>query len=105
MTEEIHIESIDFWVKVVEFLQQNWALVEPAPGKGANVYFIDDNSGIFDEMKFASFDEAITGLTRNGFKRFSEDASLRTFLSPPLKPFHRRPHPNGPIYSSGRFWN
>ena len=29
MTEEVSIASRDYWFKIVEFLQENWALVDP----------------------------------------------------------------------------
>ena len=105
MTETVDIKTDDFWVKVVEMLQQNWALIEPVPGGGVCVYFIGDTSGVFDEMTFPSDGGAIKALRRNGFSRYADDEKLQSFLRPPPAPFHRQPHPNGPIYSSGRFWN
>ena len=53
MSEPVPIQSTDYWVKVVEMLQQNWALIEAAKPEGVCVYFISDTSGIFDEMSFA----------------------------------------------------
>jgi hypothetical protein len=47
MTDEVPIESTDHWVKVVEMLQQNWALIEPGPAKRVFVYFVSDASGVF----------------------------------------------------------
>ncbi len=104
MSENISIMSNDFWVKVVEMLQQNWALIEEKPDGGVCVYFIGDTSGVFDELSFPSADDAIAALRRNGFKHFADDEKLQSFLRPPEPPFHRQPHPNGPIYSSGRYW-
>lgn len=104
MKETVSIKSNDFWVKVVEMLQQNWALIEKNPEGGVCVYFIGDTSGVFDELSFQSTDEAVGALQRNGFKLFADDAKLQSFLRPPEPPYHRQPHPNGPIYSSGRFW-
>jgi hypothetical protein len=97
------IESRDYWFKIVEFLQQNWALVDPHE-QGVIVWFIGDTSGAFDEMLFASKEQAEDALRRNGFLRFAHDLEAQRFLHPPTPPFTRRPHPNGPIYSSGRFW-
>jgi hypothetical protein len=68
------------------------------------VYFFSDTSGVFDEIRFASPEEATQALQRNGFRRFEGDASASSFLRCPEPPFTRRSHPNGPIYSSGRFW-
>jgi hypothetical protein len=103
MNEEVPIQSHDYWFKVIETLQQNWALIDPDTA-GVVVYFFGDSSGIFDEMRFQSQDSAMSALQMNGFRRFADDASASAFLQCPEPPFIRRPHPNGPIYSSGRFW-
>jgi hypothetical protein len=104
MAESVAIRGNDFWVKVVEMLQQNWALVEAEDSGTARVYFISDASGVFDEIVFSSTITAAEALARNGFMRFSANNGLQSFLHPPLEPFRRTHHPNGPIYSSGRFW-
>jgi hypothetical protein len=89
MDETISLKSNDFWVKVVEMLQQNWALVEEKRDGGVCVYFIGDTSGVFDELSFPSADEAIAALRRNGFKLFAGDESLKSFLHPSEPPYHR----------------
>lgn len=99
----VSIDSREYWFKIVEFLQQNWALVDPHE-QGAIVWFIGDTSGVFEEMLFASKEMAEDALRRNGFRRFARDPEAQSFLRPPEPPFVRRAHPNGPIYSSGRFW-
>jgi hypothetical protein len=104
MNEAVPIESQDFWVKVVDMLQQNWAVIEPTPAVGVRVHFISDTSGVFDEIAFPSTIKASRALHRNGFRGFSDEPDLQSFLRQPSAPFHRSPHPNGPIYSSGRFW-
>ena len=104
MSEPISIQSEDFWVKVVEMLQHNWALIEPETAGGFRVYFIGDTSGVFDEIVFGSAEQAADALQRNGFRRYAGSEDVQSFLRPPSAPFHRRAHPNGPIYSSGRFW-
>ena len=103
MIEDVPIQSHDYWFKVIEMLQQNWALIDP-DGTGVIVYFIGDTSGVFDEMRFPSQEIAQQALQRNGFRRFANDDRASSFLRCPEPPFTRRPHPNGPIYSSGRFW-
>ena len=103
MNEEIAIESRDYWFKVVEMLQQNWALIDDAGGS-VTAFFVSDTGGVFDQLSFDSVDAARASLSENGFQRFAEDPKAASFLSPPNPPFSRRPHPNGPIYSSGRFW-
>jgi hypothetical protein len=103
MSDSVIIESRDYWFKVVEMLQQNWALIEPA-ASGVTVYFINDTSGVFDEMPFPSMTVAADALRLNGFNRFADDRRASAFLRVPPPPFYRQPHPNGLIYSSGRFW-
>jgi hypothetical protein len=98
------IRGDDLWVKVVEMLQQNWAALEPDSSGRCQVWFISDTGGAFDEMTFVTEAEAAAGLTRNGFRRFADAPDLQAFLRPPKPPFHPGQHPNGPIYSSGRFW-
>jgi hypothetical protein len=106
VTEEariVSIESRDYWFKIVEFLQQNWALVD-AHDRGAIAWFINDTSGVFDEIAFGSMEGATRALMRNGFRRFAEDDRAHTIMRPPEPPFTGRRHPNGPTYSRGRFW-
>jgi len=102
-SETVSIQSRDYWFKIVDFLQQNWALLD-AEGAGCVVWFFGDTSGVFDELRFPSFGEAEAALSRNGFARFDEDPKTSAMLHRPEPPFVRLPHPNGPIYSSGRFW-
>jgi len=104
MSPPVAIKSADFWVKVVEMLQQNWALIDIEAVGSVRVFFINDTSGLFDEMEFPSVDAAERALERNGFRRFAASADLQSFLHTPSAPFQRTAHPNGPIYSSGRFW-
>jgi hypothetical protein len=59
---------------------------------------------VFDEMAYPSLSDASDALRRNGFRRFADDTELQSFLRPPSPPFRRTTHPNGSIYSSGRFW-
>jgi hypothetical protein len=101
----IEIRSRDYWFKVVDFLQQNWALIDEDPAEGCIVYFCGDASGVFDRLKFASTLVAEEALRRNGFKRFDLDEEAQKFIHKPEPPFFERAHPNGPIYSSGRLWH
>jgi len=66
--------------------------------------FFGDTSGVFDKLPFSSVAEAEAALQRNDFARFADDKNAQGFIAIPQPPFHERPHPNGPIYSSGRFW-
>ncbi len=103
MREEINIQSRDFWFKVIDMLQQNWALIETEES-GVTVYFISDSGGVFDELSFPNSKAAVEALRRNRFGRYAEDPEAGDFMQPPAPPYHCHPHPNGPIYSSGRFW-
>lgn len=101
---EIIIKSRDYWFKVVEFLQQNWALIDKTKNGNFIVYFFGDTSGVFDQLNFNSIAEAERGLIRNGFRLYDEDLESQKFIACPKPPFYWREHPNGSIYSSGRFW-
>ena len=104
-TPEVAIRSRDYWFKVVDFLQQNWALIdERADCPGCTVFFFGDTSGVFDRLQFAQISEAESALTRNGFRRYVGDPKAQGFIAKPDPPFHEKAHPNGPIYSSGRYW-
>jgi hypothetical protein len=94
----------EYWVKVVDFLQQNWALISEDDNGCARINFISDTGGIFDELDFESINHAREALIANRFREFSDSPDLQSFLHPPAAPFHQSAHPNGPIYSSGRFW-
>jgi hypothetical protein len=102
----IEISNTDYWVKVVEFLQQNWALIENSPDSSTcTIYFIHDGSGMFDSMQFPSERKAITALKRNGFERHSsKDNEFQECIPAPQPPFYETEHPSGRIYSSGLFW-
>ena len=104
MDDEVKITSREYWFKVVEMLQQNWALIEFLSDNEWIIYFFGDTSGVFDELNFKSKEEAITSLLRNGFKKHADDEEAQKFLFCPEPPFRRRSHPNGAIYSSGRHW-
>ena len=42
MRAPVAIQSSEFWVKLVEMLQQNWALIDEGPGGAARVFFVTD---------------------------------------------------------------
>lgn len=101
MKKEIEIKSDEFWVKIVDFLQQNWALIEQKEGK-FSVSFVNDGSGVFDKLEFDNEQEAINGLVRNGFKKYSDPIEDFTqFIKPPARPFFESPKI---IYSNGLYW-
>lgn len=101
--ETVEISSRDYWFKIVEFLQQNWALIDSS-ADGVIVRFLSDTGGVFDELSFASQQDAENALHRNGFAKYADDSKSQEFIAPPEPPFWKSQHPNGLIYSSGRYW-
>jgi hypothetical protein len=99
MNQPVAIKGKDFWVNVVEMLQQNWALIDIQAQGSARVFFISDTSGVFDEMVFLSTSAAEQPLKLNRFKRLSVNADLQSFLHPATGPYRRAAHPNGPIFT------
>lgn len=100
----IPIPNTHYWYKVVDFLQQNWAVIEHGPDK-TTVFFFHDGAGVFDSMDFP--DEAIARreLRWNGFAPYdSADEETKLAIPKPEPPFYKATHPNGRIYSSKRFW-
>ena len=102
MEETPSIKNTDYWLKVVDMLQQNWAVIE-STGAGVAVYFFDDHGVIFDRLSFEFISDAETALRRNGFSLYSEERF--DFIAKARHPCRLRAHDNGPIYSSGRFWH
>ncbi len=96
-------DNPEWWVKVIEMLQQNWALPVLSQD-GIQVLFVGDTSGVFDRMRFPNIEQARVALKWNGFSDYGADHELQRFLLPPKLPLHEGRHPNGPIYSSGRYW-
>jgi hypothetical protein len=45
---EVEIRSRDYWFKIVEFLQKNWALIDEDVVDGCTVFLFGDTSGVFD---------------------------------------------------------
>ena len=66
--EDISMASRDYWFTVTSFLQQNWALIDPAE-TGVTIWFLGDASGVFDQLAFGTAVEAERALRRNGFWR------------------------------------
>ncbi|OGC77256.1 MAG: hypothetical protein A2Z27_01275 [candidate division Zixibacteria bacterium RBG_16_50_21] len=100
----VEISSRDYWFKIVEFLQQNWALIDSSSDGGCTVFFFGDTSGVFDRLTFPTVAKAEKALHRNGFARFADDKKAKEFIAIPQPPFKESTHPNGQIYSSGRYW-
>jgi len=100
----VQIESLDYWRKALENQQSNWALIDDDPESGsATVYFLHELSGVFDRLHFQSRPEAELELHYNNFYRVADEPNEAWVTGPP-PPFFEDEHPNGPIYSSGRYW-
>ena len=85
MSDVVPIKIQDVWVKVVEMLQQNWALIEPK-GSKVTIYFLHDLGGVFDELSYPSLREAQAALRLNGFRRNDEDPSYSEMFARPEPP-------------------
>lgn len=104
---EIEINSDDYWMKVVDFLQENWALIEKKNDKYV-VYFLASDyktlTKVFDQITFETLEDAQKSLLFNGFNLYSESKEFQKMTGTPVKPFRIADHPNGKIYSSGKYW-
>ena len=98
------LRNWDYWIEIIEMLQQNWALIEETEDDKVVVYFNSDISTVFDELNFASKEEAKMGLRRNGFKRYEDDPSYKDFITPPKPPYTPHWNKSKKFYSSGKFW-
>jgi hypothetical protein len=87
---EIKIKSKDFWVNIVDFMQQYWALIEKDNGsQSVTVYFIHEGSGVFTKMKFKSHSIAEKALLQNGFKKYNDPLEKYSdFMMPPKEPYY-----------------
>lgn len=102
--KEVHIANEHYWMKVVDFLQQNWAVIEHKQNK-IIVFFFDDLAGIFDSIEYDDEETAERELRFNGFSPYDEESEETHQVIPkPAPPFYESAHCNGAIYSSGRYW-
>jgi hypothetical protein len=101
---QIDLRTDDFWVKVVDVLVHNWAVVRPTSSSAPELVFFDNRSRVFDTMRFADVDEAIAGLRRNGFEPYDEIGGFRKILPKPRPPFIMERGNFRPVYSSGEYW-
>src|SRR6476619_408152 len=85
MHDTVDIRSRDGWVKVVDMLQHNWALLEPCDD-GVACHFIDDAARVFDRLAFADRGPAAAALRRNGFERYAASPDLQACIATPKAP-------------------
>ena len=102
MKDKLTNDSL-FFVKVVAFLQQNWAYLDiDVKTYKTTILFISDSRMIFDKKCFDHYDEAISKLRRNGFDWYLDpEKEHKNFLTPPKGAVIKELNP---IYSSGKFW-
>lgn len=92
----------DYWIKIVDFLQHNWATIEPTED-GCVVYFFTDHSEVFDTLEFTSVNYAMGALSHNGFRLYDDEYS--DWIAAPEPPLRVRGVARSrPIYSSGEYW-
>jgi hypothetical protein len=91
------------WFKIVEFLQQSWAVLIEQENSVLAVFY-GDTRGVFDEITFETRKDAEIAFRRNGFSKYTEDPKTREFIGLPSGKFHKKAHPKGSIYSSGQYW-
>lgn len=91
------------WVKIVGFLQHNWAIVARSHGESFIVFF-SDTAGVFDWILTEDRTQAEQALLRNGFERYEDGSELASVVPRPRGDFRLSEHPNGRIYSGGRYW-
>jgi hypothetical protein len=79
------IGNRDYWFKSVEFLQQNWALIDgdTTGGAGCMFFFLGYTSGVFDRLRFPTNVDAELALLRNGFIRYDTDKQVQEFIRKP----------------------
>ena len=95
----------DWYVKLVEMLQQNWAIIKL--GETTQIIFVNDPGDVFDIIEVKDQETAHDKLMQNGFDKFSSPSRkryrpLEEFLTPPFKVVDTGERRN--IYSSGKYW-
>lgn len=103
---EIDLRTDDFWIKVVDMLQHNWAVIRPTRGGQIEIIFFHDGSIVFDKISGSSYRQAEADLRRNGFLPYDDpELHFRDFIAKPRAPFLMGSAAKRPIYSSGEYWN
>ena len=103
--QKVEIKSSDFWIKTLDMLQQNWALIEKDHwSEASKVVFVNDSSGVIDFLDFPTEAEAKTALLFNGFRRYADDEKAQEEIAAPPPPYYAQEHSFSQIYSSGHYW-
>ena len=93
----------DWYVKLVEMLQQNWAIIKL--GAKTQIIFVNDPGDVFDIIEVKDQETAHDKLMQNGFRKFSSPSwkrPLDEILTPPFKVVDTGERRK--IYSSGEYW-
>ena len=123
--KEFKINSTEWWVKPLEMMLHNWALVENQATGEAVVYFFNVQGkskgggaspnpykpysqsngyvGVIDSLKFENVLKAEKGLLRNGFTRLADTEGPWTGGEPEGKFYDARIFESR-IYSSSEYW-
>jgi hypothetical protein len=114
------ISSNDWWVKVLEMLQHNWALIEERNGKFTVYFFHDEGTtkcfpkgytlsqirnrcAVVDSLEFDSLEGAQDALRRNHFERLEENPGSWDGCQPHGNFYDARGSEEG-IYSKAGYW-
>jgi hypothetical protein len=123
--KEFKIKSNEWWIKPLEMMVHNWALVENQATGEAVVYFFHDQGktkgggalpnpykfysqingyiAVIDSLEFENVLKAEKGLLRNGFTRLADTEGPWTGGEPEGQFYDARKYESG-IYSSGEYW-
>ena len=101
--EKVKAQYSFYWVKVIAFLQQNWAFLDiDIETKKTRILFVTDSRYVFDCIEFDTIEEAIERLNNNNFDWYLHpEKEHSNFLIPPKLPFRGD---YNPIYSTGQYW-
>ena len=123
--KEFKIDSTEWWVKPLDMMVHNWALVENQASGKAAVYFINDQGktkggsstpnpyksysqsngyiAVIDSLEFDNVLKAEKNLLHNGFTRIADTEGPWTGGEPEGQFYDARIFEIG-IYSSGEYW-
>ena len=123
--KQFKINSTEWWVKPLEMMVHNWALVENQATGETVIYFFHDqgktkgggaspnpyklfsqSSGyiaVIDSLEFENVFKAEQGLSHNGFTMLADTEGSWTGGEPEGQIYDARKYESG-IYSSGEYW-
>jgi len=119
------IKATAWWVKPIEMLVHNWALIEQTPENKAIIYFFHDQGktkgdgpksnpykyfhqsngyiAVIDSLAFVNMRMAIQGLKKNGFRELANDDGPWVGGEPSGQYYDARKYEGG-IYSKAGYW-